>query len=99
MVPSVNFTTGRTTWNPDVLVDQRILLRPLRSILFVLWRKVMTNGPSHSPDHTPKGVVSLPGVPVVSSFLAAGPYHLTSMLGSVTFSCTIAVCPVWLAGR
>ena len=85
MVPSVNFTTGRTTWKPEVLVDQRILLRPLRSMLLVLCRKVIANGASHSPDHTPNGVVSLPGLPVVSSFLAPGsvPLHLDVRIGNV----------------
>ena len=36
---------------------------PLMSIMLFFCLKVIAKGPSHSPDHTVNGVVSLPGVP------------------------------------
>ena len=36
-VPSASFRTGRTSWNPDVLVYQRIFALPVRSTKFSLF--------------------------------------------------------------
>src|SRR5258706_8694526 len=98
MVPSASFTTGRTTWKPDVLITQRILPRLERSAKLFFCLKVIAKGPSHSPDHTLNGVVSLPGVPDVSRCFAASPYHFTSTFGSATLVWTIGTCPVWPCG-
>src|SRR5882672_11066127 len=59
---------------------------------------VIANGPSHSPDHVLKGVVSLPGEPDVSRCFAASPYQCTSTFGSATLPWTIGTWPVWPVG-
>src|SRR5690242_20828985 len=59
----------------------------------------MANGPVHAPDHTVKGVLSLPGVPEVRNSLAAGPYSFSSIFGSAIFSWTTGTCAFWLGGR
>jgi hypothetical protein len=71
--------------NPEVLTTHRILPSPDISSMLFFGLNVIANGPSHSPDQTLKGVVSLPTVPEVSSFFAASPYHFTSTFASATF--------------